>query len=67
MDKNKLQPVHYIMQELTEKTLELANYKVAYEELYYENAELRKLEELINTNTDLKELVEEIKNKQEVI
>nr|DAS24588.1 MAG TPA: Speriolin N terminus [Caudoviricetes sp.] len=67
MDKNKLQPVHYIMQELTEKTLELANYKVAYEELYSENAELRKLEELINTNTDLKELVEEIKNKQEVI
>lgn len=67
MDKNKLQPLHYIMQELTEKTLELANYKVAYEELYNENAELRKLEELINTNTDLKELVEEIKNKQEVI
>lgn len=66
MDKNKLQPVHYIMQELTEKTLELANYKVAYEELYSENVELRKLEELINTNSDLKELVDEIKNKQEV-
>lgn len=66
MDKNKLQPVHYIMQELTEKTLELANYKVAYEELYSDNVELRKLEELINTNSDLKELVDEIKNKQEV-
>lgn len=66
MDKNKIQPVHYIMQELTEKTLELANYKVAYEELYSENVELRKLEELINTNSDLKELVDEIKNKQEV-
>ena len=37
MDKNKLQPIHYIMQELTEKTLELANYKVAYEEMYNEN------------------------------
>lgn len=63
---NKVQPLDLIAQELSQKTIELAHYKVAYEELYNENAELRKLKELINTNTDLKELVEEIKNKQEV-
>lgn len=66
MDK-QVQPIDLIAQELSQKTIELANYKVAYEQLYSENVELRKLEELINTNTDLKELVEEIKNKQEVI
>lgn len=66
MDK-QIQPIDLIVQELSQKTIELANYKVAYEQLYSENVELRKLEELINTNTDLKELVEEIKNKQEVI
>mgnify|MGYP000891805463 FL=1 len=66
MDK-QIQPIDLIVQELSQKTIELANYKVAYEQLYSENAELRKLEELINTNTDLRELVEEIKNKQEVI
>ena len=64
---NQLQVVGFILQELSEKTLELAKYKAAYETLYNENAELRKLQELINNNTDLKELVEEIKNKQEVI
>ena len=66
MDK-QIQPIDLIAQELSQKTIELANYKVAYEQLYSENVELRKLEELINTNTDLKELVEEIKNKKEVI
>lgn len=66
MDK-QMQPIDLIAQELSQKTIELANYKIAYEQLYSENVELRKLEELINTNTDLKELVEEIKNKQEVI
>lgn len=66
MDK-QIQPIDLIAQELSQKTIELANYKIAYEQLYSENVELRKLEELINTNTDLKELVEEIKNKQEVI
>ena len=65
MDK-QIQPIDLIAQELSQKTIELANYKVAYEQLYYENVELRKLEELINKNTDLKELVDEIKNKQEV-
>ena len=63
---NQLQPIDLIAQELSQKTIELANYNVAYEQLYSENAELRKLEELINTNSDLKELVDEIKNKQEV-
>ena len=63
---NQLQPIDLIAQELSQKTIELANYKVAYEQLYSENAELRKLEELINTNSDLKELVDEIRNKQEV-
>lgn len=62
-----MQPIDLIAQELSQKIIELANYKIAYEQLYSENVELRKLEELINTNTDLKELVEEIKNKQEVI
>ena len=65
MDK-QIQPIDLIAQELSQKTIELANYKVAYEQLYSENVELRKLEELINKNTDLKELVEEITNKQEV-
>lgn len=64
---NQLQPIDLIAQELSQKTIELANYKIAYEQLYSENVELRKLEELINANTDLKELVDEIKNKQEVI
>lgn len=62
---NKLQPIDLIAQELSQKTIELANYRVAYEQLYSENVELRKLEELINKNIDLKELVDEIKNKQE--
>ena len=66
MDK-QIQPIDLIAQELSQKTIELAHYKIAYEQLYSENAELKKLEELINTNTDLKELVLEIKNKQEVI
>ena len=53
MDK-QIQPIDLIAQELSQKTIELAHYKIAYEQLYSENAEL-------------KELVEEIKNKQEVI
>lgn len=63
---NQIKPIDIIADELSKKTIELANYKVAYEQLYSENVELRKLEELINTNAELKELVEEIKNKQEV-
>lgn len=63
---NQIKPIDLIAQELSQKTVELANYKVVCEQLYSENVELRKLEELINKNTDLKELVDEIKNKQEV-
>lgn len=66
MDK-QMQAIDLIAQELSQKTIELAHYKVAYEQLYSENAELKKLEELINTNKELKELVDEIKNKQEVV
>lgn len=40
--ENKVQPIHYLAQELMEKTLELANYKVAYDELRKENEELKK-------------------------
>lgn len=64
MDK-QIQPIDLIAQELSEKTMQLAHYKVAYEQLYSETAELKKLEELINTNKELKELVDEIKAKEE--
>lgn len=64
MDK-QIQAIDLIAQELSQKTIELAHYKVAYEQLYSENAELKKLEELINTNKELKELVDEIKAKEE--
>lgn len=64
MDK-QIQAIDLITQELSQKTIELAHYKVAYEQLYSENAELKKLEELINTNKELKELVDEIKAKEE--
>lgn len=39
--ENKLQPIHIIAQELAEKAIELANYKVAYENLLNENKELK--------------------------
>lgn len=61
----QIQAIDLIAQELSQKTIELAHYKVAYEQLYSENAELKKLEELINTNKELKELVDEIKAKEE--
>lgn len=61
----QIQAIDLIAQELSQKTIELAHYKVAYEQLYAENAELKKLEELINTNKELKELVDEIKTKEE--
>ena len=64
MDKQIL-AIDLITQELSQKIIELAHYKVAYEQLYSENAELKKLEELINTNKELKELVDEIKAKEE--
>mgnify|MGYP000998362858 CR=1 FL=1 len=62
---NQLQPIHLIAQELNEKTVELAHYKVAYQLLNDEVEELKGLKELIDSNKELKELVEEIKSKEE--
>ena len=62
--ENKLQPIHLLAQELAEKTIELANYKVAYENLLNENKELKELKELVNSNEQLKALVEKVKNER---
>lgn len=62
--ENKLQPIHLIAQELAESKIELANYKIAYENLLNENKELKELKELINSNEQLKALVEEVKNER---
>ena len=62
---NQLQPIHLIAQELSEKTVELAQYKVAYQQLYEEAEELKGLKELIDPNQELKELVEELKSKED--
>lgn len=59
---DKLQPIHLLAQELSEKTIELATYKVAYENL---NTAHKKIEDLINNNEELKELVEKLSNKGE--
>jgi len=60
---NQIKPIDLIADELNKKTIELAHYKVAYSELSIENERLKELEELINSNADLKELVEEAKAK----
>lgn len=65
MQHNEIQPIHLIAQELSEKTVELAHYKVAYQQLNEEVEELKGLKELIDSNKELKELVEEIKSKEE--
>lgn len=62
MENNQLQPIHLIAQELSEKTIELANYKIAYDNL---STEHKKLRELIDSNEELKELVEKLSNKGE--
>ena len=62
---NQLQPIHLIAQELSEKTVELAHYKVAYQLLNDEVEELKGLKELIDPNQELKELVEELKSKED--
>ena len=59
---DKLQPIHLIVQELSEKTIELANYKIAYDNL---STEHKKIQDLINNNEELKELVEKLSNKGE--
>lgn len=65
MQDNTIQPIHLIAQELSEKTVELAQYKVAYQQLYEEAEELKGLKELIDSNKELKELVEELKSKED--
>lgn len=65
MQHNEIQPIHLIAQELSEKTVELAHYKVAYQLLNEEVEELKGLKELIDSNKELKELVEEIKSKED--
>ena len=65
MQDNQVQPIHLIAQELSEKTVELAHYKVAYQQLNDEVEELRELKELVDSNTELKELVDKLKSKEE--
>lgn len=65
MQHNEVQPIHLITQELSEKTVELAHYKVAYLQLTEEVEELKELKELIDSNQELKELVEELKSKED--
>lgn len=65
MQDNTIQPIHLIAQELSEKTVELAHYKVAYQQLTEEVEELKGLKELIDSNQELKELVEELKSKED--
>lgn len=62
--ENKLQPIHLIAQELAETKIELASYKIAYEELSNENKELKALQELVNSNEQIKALVEKVKNER---
>lgn len=65
MQHNEVQPIHLIAQELSEKTVELAHYKAAYLQLTEEVEELKELKELIDSNQELKELVEELKSKED--
>ena len=59
MDK-QLQPIDLIAQELSEKTMQLAHYKVAYNELTNElEAKEKELKELKETK------VEEVKHEEE--
>nr|DAR79316.1 MAG TPA: hypothetical protein [Caudoviricetes sp.] len=62
MENNQIQPIHLIAQELAETKIELANYRIAYESVTNELKELRKLKETIDSNEELKSLVEEERN-----
>lgn len=71
MENNQIQPIHIVAQELSEKTIELATYRLAYEnvnqenkELKKENEELKALQELVNSNEQIKTLVEKVKNER---
>lgn len=55
MNDNQLQPIHLVAQELAEKTIELASYKIAYEQV---NSEYTKLKKIIDSNEEIKKLVE---------
>ena len=57
---NQLQPIYLIAQELSEKTMQLAHYKVAYNNLTNElEAKEKELKELKETK------VEEVKHEEE--
>lgn len=58
---DKLQPIHLLAQELAETKIELATYKVAYENL---STAHKKIEDLINNNEELKELVEKLQGEK---
>lgn len=62
MENNQLQPIHLIAQELAETKIELANYKIAYDNL---STEYKKIQDLINNNEELKELAEKLSSKGE--
>lgn len=57
MNDNQLQPIHLVAQELAEKTIELANYKIAYEQV---SSEYTKLKKIIDSNEEIKKLVEKL-------
>lgn len=60
-NNNNLQPVYFVLQELSEKTLENANLKVAYQNLYNECEELKNLKKIVDENKDIKKLVDDVK------
>ena len=71
MENNQIQPIHIVAQELSEKTIELATYRLAYENVNQENKELKKeseelekLKDLINSNEQIKALVEKVKDER---
>lgn len=64
MENNQIQPIHIVAQELSEKIIELATYRIAYENVNNENKELKELKELVNSNEQLKTLVEKAKNER---
>jgi len=52
---NQLQPIDLIAQELSQKTIELANYRVAYNKLINElEAKEKELKELKETKVEVK-------------
>ena len=57
MNDNQMQPIHLVAQELAEKTIELASYKIAYEQV---NSEYTKLKKIIDSNEEIKKLVEKL-------